>query len=77
MRRILLVFIVSLLFVSTNINAQCAMCKRVAETDMESKRKETAARGLNNGILYLLSIPYLIGGVGAVVWWVNRKKDAH
>jgi len=76
MRRFLLVFLVSLLFATTQVSAQCAMCKRVAETDMDSKRKETAARGLNNGILYLLSIPYLIGGVGAVVWWTNRKKGA-
>ena len=60
---------------ATTVSAQCAMCKRVAETDMENKRKETSARSLNNGILYLLSIPYLIGGVGAVVWYVNKKKS--
>ena len=76
MRKLILTFFISLFFFTTNISAQCAMCKRVAETDMDSKRKETAARGLNNGILYLLSIPYLIGGVGAVVWWVNRRKGA-
>jgi len=74
MRRFLLVFLVSVFLGTAGVSAQCAMCKRVAETDMKQKRKETAARGLNNGILYLMSIPYLLGGVGAVVWWVNKKK---
>ena len=63
-------------FAVADVSAQCAMCRRVAETDMQNKRKETAAKSLNNGILYLLSIPYLIGGVGAVVWWVNKKKSS-
>jgi len=62
-------------------DAQCAMCRRIAQTNYEqqdkaSKQKEMKrGRSLNNGILYLLSIPYLIGGVGALVWWKNRRKD--
>ena len=75
MRRIFLVIAVFFLFMAPHAYSQCAMCKRVAETDMDNKHKETAARGLNNGILYLLSIPYLIGGVGAVVWWTNKRKN--
>jgi hypothetical protein len=54
--------------------AQCAMCKRTAETDMESKNKPSAGKSLNSGILYLLSVPYLIGAVGAIVWFKNRRK---
>jgi hypothetical protein len=54
-------------------NAQCAMCKRTAETDMESQHKKSAGKSLNGGILYLLSIPYLIGAVGAIAWYRNRK----
>jgi hypothetical protein len=74
MRKAILIFLLAFLAV-TNVSAQCAMCKRVAETDMQNKRKETSARSLNNGILYLLSIPYLIGGVGAAMWWYNKKKS--
>jgi hypothetical protein len=61
--------------------AQCAMCRRVAQTNYEQQDKASRdkemkrGRSLNNGILYLLSVPYLIGGVGAFVWWRNRKKD--
>jgi glucose-6-phosphate dehydrogenase assembly protein OpcA len=34
----------------------------------------SSARSLNNGILYLMTLPYLIGGIGAVVWWKNKRK---
>jgi hypothetical protein len=63
------------LVASAETRAQCAMCKRTAETDFESKRKQSAGKSLNSGILYLLSVPYLIGAVGAVVWYKNRRKE--
>ena len=70
---------ISIIFLLVVINtsflqAQCAMCKRTAETDMQSKKNTSAAKSLNGGILYLLSIPYLIGAVGAIAWYKNRKK---
>ena len=45
-----------LLLPETSI-AQCAMCKRNAETGMQNGN--TIIRGLNTGILYLMAIPYL------------------
>jgi hypothetical protein len=54
-------------------HAQCAMCKLVAETDKQTKTADKG-RSLNSGILYLLSVPYLLGAAGAVVWYKNRKK---
>jgi len=68
------------LAVSFDAAAQCAMCRRVAQTNYEqqdqiAKEKEMKrGRSLNNGILYLLSVPYLIAGVGAFFWWKNRRK---
>ena len=53
--------------------SQCAMCRRVAETGHSNDN--SAARGLNNGILYLLAVPYVLGGVGAFVWYKNRRKE--
>jgi len=35
--------------------AQCAMCKAVVETG-----NNPMAEGVNNGILYLMAVPYLI-----------------
>jgi hypothetical protein len=61
------------LFIQTESSAQCAMCRRIAETDKQNKSVDRG-RSLNNGILYLLSIPYLIGAAGAIAWYKNRKR---
>ena len=80
MKKLLPVIFFFSLAVSFEADAQCAMCRRIAQTNYEnqdqaSKQKEMKrGRSLNNGILYLLSVPYLIGGVGALVWWRNRRK---
>jgi hypothetical protein len=80
MKKLLPVIFFFTLAVSFEAEAQCAMCRRIAQTNYEqqdliAKQKEMKrGRSLNNGILYLLSIPYLIGGVGAFFWWKNRKR---
>ncbi len=48
------------------------MCRRTAETAQENDGNKS--KGLNKGILYLLAVPYLLGGVGAFVWYKNRRK---
>jgi hypothetical protein len=67
---ITILFSVTLLLTAADTYAQCAMCRRVAETGQTGNSK----RGLNAGILYLLAIPYVLGGVGAYMWWKNRKN---
>lgn len=48
-----------------NTEAQCAMCRAV----LESEDGQQAAKGINNGIVYLMIIPYiLIGGLGFVIY---------
>jgi hypothetical protein len=39
--------------------AQCAMCKAVAE-NAQDEAGYGLANGLNNGIIYLMGIPYLL-----------------
>ena len=46
------------------INSQCSMCRAV----LESEEGQTTAKGINNGILYLMAIPYLL--VGFIGWKV-------
>ena len=53
--------------------AQCPMCKIGAESNL--KDGGSAGNGLNTGILYMLSLPYLIVGTIGYVWWKNRKRD--
>ena len=75
MRKSLFIFsIIVLLVLNAGTSfSQCAMCRRVAESGHSND--SSAAKGLNKGILYLLAIPYLLGGVGALVWYKNRKKN--
>ena len=46
------------------VNSQCSMCRAV----LESEEGQTTAKGINNGILYLMAIPYLL--VGFIGWKV-------
>ena len=46
-------------------NAQCAMCRAV----LESEEGQSAAEGINVGIVYLMAIPYiLVGGIGYLIY---------
>lgn len=73
MKKILLsaALFVFLMFSGFSTSAQCSMCRRVAESNMEAG--EVKGRGLNTGILYLMSVPYLMAGVAGFMWW--RKKQ--
>lgn len=56
-----------LISIKISVYSQCAMCKAVLESNMENGG--TAAAGINNGILYLMFIPYiLIGTVGYFIY---------
>lgn len=61
-----------LLISSVETYAQCAMCRRVTESSTEAKDNKVG-RGLNTGILYLLAIPYVLGGVGVYMWYKNKS----
>ncbi|MCY1550689.1 hypothetical protein D9M68_869600 [compost metagenome] len=48
------------------------MCTVNAE--QSTKNGNTQGKGLNDGIVYLLALPYLlIGGIG-VIWYRNYRK---
>lgn len=51
-----LILLTSLIHVSAS--AQCAMCRAVAESG--STNGQNVGGGLNNGILYLMAVPYLL-----------------
>ncbi len=56
------------------LSAQCPMCKIGAESNL--KNGGTAGNGLNEGILYMLVMPYLLVGTIGFVWYKNRKKES-
>lgn len=67
-RWLLLIAMTVVVFLPTDVWSQgCAMCKAVAEEGMESE-SESRGSGLNQGILYLMFIPYVI------FFFLFRKK---
>ena len=64
--------IVVLFFIVPDLIAQCPMCKMAAQSNMNNGG--TAGKGLNFGILYILSLPYLLVMTLGYLWWRNRKK---
>ena len=43
------------------------MCRAVLESEVD----QSAAEGINNGIIYLMAIPYIL--VGGVAYFIYRK----
>lgn len=72
--KIRILFVVSLLLlISFDASAQCAMCRAVLETE----EGQSAAKGINDGIVYLMAFPYLLmAGVGYFIWKSRRKSRA-
>lgn len=58
---ILLSTLLFLMLLPTANFAQCAMCRAGAESAVKANPK-SVAKGLNKGILFLMSIPYLVVG---------------
>lgn len=59
--------------VSPDLISQCPMCKMAAESNLENGG--SAGAGLNKGILFMLSMPYIIIGCLGFVWYKNRTKE--
>jgi len=55
-----------------NTNAQCAMCRAV----LESEEGLNTAKGINDGIIYLMAIPYiLVAGIGFLIYRKYSKSQ--
>jgi len=53
--------------------AQCAMCRVTVENNV-SNGDTTVGAGLNMGILYLFSAPYVLLAVIGFFWYKHAKK---
>lgn len=70
---VLVLVAVMIILSSDTLLAQCPMCRMSAESNLENGG--SSGKGLNAGILYMLSAPYLIVAAVAYIWWKNRKKE--
>ncbi len=75
MKRIgLLALMMVLVFAGQDALAQCSMCQAVVETNMHDGER-TFGMGLNNAILYLMTVPYI--ALGVVGYLMYKKQKAH
>ncbi|WP_008638686.1 hypothetical protein [Bizionia argentinensis] len=73
MKKAIILTLIITLFYVIPAEAQCAMCRAVLETE----EGQGQAKGINNGIVYLMAVPYvLVGGIGLFIFRSFRtKKD--
>lgn len=55
---------------SWGMNAQCAMCRAV----LGSSENQKQAEAVNDGIVYLMAIPYLLVGIVGYFIYRSRRK---
>ena len=66
-KRTIFMLIALLVLVPFDADAQCAMCRAVLESESSGK----AAEGINNGIIYLMAVPYVL--VAGLFYFIYRK----
>ena len=54
----------------TDIFSQCAMCRAVLETQED----QSVSAGLNDGIIYLMAIPYIVAALIGFIIYKKFKK---
>lgn len=74
MKKILVITIVILIASSTATWAQCAMCRATVGSNL-SEGRGVIGTGINFGILYLLSTPYLLVAGLIYMWYRTGKKE--
>lgn len=70
-----IVFGICFFFIGISSNAQCAMCRAALAGESNIKKAEA----VNNGIVYLMVIPYLLVAIiGVLIYrmYQSKKKKA-
>ena len=69
--KLLFSFLIALVF-QTKLSAQCAMCKAVVEANL--KEGGSVGAGLNEGILYLMAMPYIAVLLFGIFYLLQKRK---
>lgn len=66
-----ILFVICFFVFGISSYAQCAMCRAA----LTSEGNTAKAQAVNDGIVYLMIIPYLLfAGVGYYIYWMWNKK---
>ena len=71
MKTNLLFLFLILLLMPEIAEAQCAMCRAALESEADNSQAE----GINNGIVYLMAIPYIL--VAGLFFFIYKKMRNH
>ena len=67
-------FLIALaIILSLNADAQCSMCKAVVESGLDNSQTVVIGKGINQGIYFLMGIPYILLSILAYTIYKNRK----
>jgi hypothetical protein len=76
--------LLALIFHPSLVEAQCAMCRAVTESNQNSDDAFTVGNGLNSAILYLMAMPYILAVIffyaffrKQITAWFKRTFLAH
>ncbi len=65
-------FLLLSLYTALEVKAQCAMCRAV----LESGEDQSVAEGINDGIMFLMAVPYILVAVlGYYMYWKYGKSQ--
>ena len=65
-------FVLIFLFLNFLTNAQCAMCR----ASLEGEGNVAKAQAVNDGIVYLMVIPYILAGFVAIIIYRMYKNKS-
>ena len=74
MNRFKHIFLLAFASISVSMSSwgQCVMCKALGE---QSANQGGMGTGLNQGIIFIMIIPYLLIGIGLVLVWKRFNKE--
>ncbi|MBB6461270.1 hypothetical protein [Flammeovirga kamogawensis] len=65
---------IAFLFSIQGLYAQCAMCRATVENNISSGASSVGA-GLNTGIIYLMTMPYILIAAIVYLWYRKTQKE--
>tara|TARA_B100000902_G_scaffold153568_1_gene150114 strand:- start:37432 stop:37668 length:237 start_codon:yes stop_codon:yes gene_type:complete len=72
LNRIIVTLYLFIYFSLESFSQGCAMCKATVETNLENG--SDLGSGLNDGILYLMMMPYLAIIIFAIFYYLQKRK---
>lgn len=70
MKKTTFILLLTLLLFPLFSEGQCAMCRAV----LESGDEQEVAKGINNGIIYLMAVPYILVALLAYILYKKFKN---